>query len=46
MKKLLQVAAIFVTALSLNSCLAGKFMCNYALKPTPHGTEDIERTRH
>ena len=32
-------------ALSLNSCLAGKYMCNYALKPTPHGEEDIERTR-
>ena len=46
MKKILHVAAIALMALSLNSCLAGKFMCNYALKPTPHGVEDIERTRH
>lgn len=30
----------------MQSCLAGKFMCNYALKPTPHGVDDIERTRH
>ena len=46
MKKIIRLGAIALLALSLNSCLAGKFMCNYALKPTPHGTEDIERTRH
>ena len=46
MKKIMHAAAILVMAVSLNSCLAGKFMCNYALKPTPHGVEDIERTRH
>ena len=46
MKNFLRVAAIVLTALFLNSCLAGKFMSNYALKPTPHGVEDIERTRH
>ena len=46
MKKILHIAVIGLMAISLNSCLAGKFMCNYALKPTPHGVEDIERTRH
>ena len=46
MKKVLHVAAIALIALSLNSCLAGKYMSNYALKPTPHGVDDIERTRH
>ena len=46
MKKVLNIAAVALMAISLNSCLAGKFMSNYALKPTPHGVEDIERTRH
>ena len=46
MKKFLHVAAIALVALSLNSCLAGKYMSDYALKPTPHGVDDIERTRH
>ena len=46
MKKVLHVAAIALVALSLNSCLAGKYMSDYALKPTPHGVDDIERTRH
>ena len=46
MKKLLHIAAIGLIAITLNSCLAGKFMSNYALKPTPHGVDDIERTRH
>ena len=46
MKKVLNIAAVALMAISLNSCLAGKFMTNYALKPTPHGVEDIERTRH
>ena len=45
MKKILRIAAIGMVALSLNSCLAGKFMCGYALQPKPHGVEDIERTR-
>lgn len=30
----------------LSSCMAGRFMSNYALAPTPHGVDDIERTRH
>lgn len=46
MKRLFKLAAIALVALSLNSCLAGKYMCNYALLPTPHGVDDIERTRH
>ena len=29
-----------------SSCMAGRFMSNYALTPTPHGVDDIERTRH
>ncbi|MBQ6081659.1 MAG: alpha/beta hydrolase [Bacteroidales bacterium] len=46
MKKVFRLVAIVLVTLSLQSCLAGKFMCNYALKPTPHGVDDIERTRH
>ena len=46
MKKFLHVAAIALVALSLNSCLAGKYMSDYALKPAQHGVDDIERTRH
>ena len=46
MRKLLNMAAIGLMALSLNSCLAGKFMAHYALTPSVHGEADIERTRH
>ncbi len=46
MKKILHFAAIGLMALSLNSCLAGKFMSHYALTPEVHGVADIERTRH
>lgn len=35
-----------LVALSLNACVAGRFMSHYALQPTPHGVDDIERTRH
>ena len=45
-RKFFKFGAILLAVISLNSCLAGKYMCNYALRPTPHGTEDIERTRH
>ncbi len=45
MKKAVNILAVLLTAVSLQSCLAGKFMCNYALLPTPHGVDDIERTR-
>ena len=46
MKKVWNFAAVALMALSLNSCLAGKYMSDYALKPTPHGGDDIARTRH
>lgn len=45
-KSILKLCVIGLVAVTLNSCMAGKFMCNYALKPTPHGVDDIERTRH
>ncbi|MBR4821590.1 MAG: alpha/beta hydrolase [Bacteroidales bacterium] len=47
MKKLSHLALTAVLILPLLSgCLAGKYMCNYALLPKPHGVDDIERTRH
>ena len=46
MKTILKFAAIALSLISLNGCLAGKYMANYALKPDVHGVEDIERTRH
>ena len=45
MKKLFNLVVLLTVAFSLSSCLAGKYMCNYALTPTPHGVDDIERTR-
>ena len=39
-------ATLLVASNLLTGCLVGKYMCNYALKPTPHGVDDIERTRH
>ena len=46
MKRLINIAAILAAAVSLSSCLAGKYMSGYALTPEPHGVADIERTRH
>ena len=46
MKRLLKFAVIGLMAVSLSGCLAGKFMSKFALQPTPHGVDDIERTRH
>jgi len=46
MKKLLWVLAILLVALVVSCCLAGRYMCNYALLPQPHGVDDIDRTRH
>ena len=46
MKKIMHAAAILEKTVSLNSCLAGRFMSKFALQPTPHGVEDRERTRH
>ncbi|MBQ9309308.1 MAG: alpha/beta hydrolase [Bacteroidales bacterium] len=45
MKRILLFANLLCMALCTNSCLAGKYMCNYALKPENHGPADIERTR-
>ena len=38
--------AVILTILALSGCSAGKYMSGYALTPTPHVVEDIERTRH
>ena len=46
MKTLFKTLALVLTSISLSGCLAGKYMCNYALLPEPHGVADIERTRH
>jgi len=46
MKKITNILAVALMAISLNSCMAGKFMSGFALTPTPHGVDDIERTRH
>ncbi len=47
LKRFLLFAAAAVIGLNcLTGCLAGKYMCNYALLPNPHGVDDIERTRH
>ena len=46
MKRLSNIVAIGLVALSLNSCLAGRFMSKYALQPERHGVADIDRTRH
>ena len=46
MRRLIIAGAALLAALCLNGCLAGKYMAGYALQPTPHGVDDIERTRH
>ena len=47
LKRFLLFAVAAVIGLNcLTGCLAGKYMCNYALLPNPHGVDDIERTRH
>ena len=45
MKRIFNVMAIGLMALSLSGCLAGKFMSSYALTPSVHGVADIDRTR-
>ena len=45
MRRVLHAAAIGLAILLLDSCLAGKYMSSYALQPTPHGVDDIARTR-
>ena len=46
MKRIFHLAAIVAVAFTVSSCLAGKYMTNYALRFEPHGVADIERTRH
>lgn len=46
MKKFANMLVIAAMALSLNACVAGRFMSKYALSPKVHGVDDIERTRH
>ncbi len=43
MKQLLSLSAALLAAISLASCAGGKFMTKFALNPSPHGVEDIER---
>lgn len=38
-KRLLLCLALTAAALTLNGCLAGKYMCNYALLPEEHGND-------
>ena len=46
MKSIPKFGAVLLSVLALSSCAAGKYMSKYALQPTPHGIDDIERTRH
>ena len=39
MKTFLRICTIIIALLSLNGCLAGRFLCNYALLPEEHGNE-------
>ena len=41
----MRMTAILLAAFCLTGCMAGKFMSKYALQPTPHGVDDIERCR-
>ena len=45
-KNFTRLFAVILSVLALISCAAGKYLSRYALTPTPHGIEDIERTRH
>ena len=45
MKTLAKIFALAIALFSLNSCLVGKYMCNYVLVDMPDG-QNIERTRH
>ena len=46
MKTLSKLFVLLFAAVLMNSCMAGRFMSNFALAPEPHGVADIERTRH
>ncbi len=45
-KNFTRLFAVILSVLALISCAAGRYLSRYALTPTPHGIEDIERTRH
>lgn len=45
MKSVSKLFVLLFAAISLNSCLVGKYMCNYVLVDMPDG-QNIERTRH
>jgi len=46
MKKLFKAIIVIFVVCCISSCIAGRYMCNYALVPEPHGVADIERTRY
>ena len=46
MKRILRAGAVIAALVFLTGCAAGRFMSKYALQPTPHGVDDIERCRH
>lgn len=46
MKKFLIILVIVIAVLSIIGYGAGKFMCDYALRPEIHGIDDIARTRY
>ena len=46
MKRLINLGFLVLVAALSTGCLAGKYMCNYALKYEPHGVADVDRTRY
>ena len=45
MKRFWMLAALVTAFISLNGCVAGKYMSEFALQPANHGVEDIDRCR-
>ena len=41
MKRLINLGFLVLVAALSTGCLAGKYMCNYALKYEPHGVADL-----
>ena len=39
MKRILYLASMAVVAMTMTGCLAGRYMCNYALLPEEHGND-------
>ena len=46
MKTIFRIIATITVAFCVAGCLVGNLVCKQALKPVPHGVDDIERTRH